>query len=81
MKAISMSDNKNPAFDVILEGGLVNSVQFHDPALQGLSFRVIDLDTEGASDDGLSTLERRDGTSVDIFYHERDVEPSIYKLD
>ncbi len=76
-----MSEKNTPAFDVILEGGLVNSVQFHDPALQGLSFRVIDLDTEGASDDELSTLEQHDGTSVEVFCHERDIEPSTYKLD
>ncbi|MFX4226435.1 MAG: hypothetical protein ACFHHU_00670 [Porticoccaceae bacterium] len=75
-----MTSNIAPAFDVILEEGLVQAVQFHDPALKGLIYRVIDLDTEGACDDQLASVPKTDGTTVSVWCREAVTEEPEHAL-
>ncbi|MFX4226437.1 MAG: hypothetical protein ACFHHU_00680 [Porticoccaceae bacterium] len=75
-----MSDKDQPAFDIILNGGIVQAVAFNDPALQGQTYRVIDLDTDGADDDELTPIKRPDGTEIQASCTEDEIIKPEYKF-
>ena len=48
-------------FTIIVDGGVLQAVVSHDPALIGVEFDLIDYDTEGAEDDRLGQIKQASG--------------------
>ncbi|HRY01557.1 MAG TPA: hypothetical protein P5256_00405 [Beijerinckiaceae bacterium] len=55
----------NPAFAVVLEGGLVSCVVSNDTRMIGTNFVIVDYDTDGADQDELLAVPQEDGSMAE----------------
>lgn len=59
---------ETPQFVVVMEGGVIQSVNSVDPDMRGVSLCVIDYDTEGADIDTIKRIRQEDGTFAEAYY-------------
>ena len=73
-------DTTPPTLAIVIEGGLVQAVVTDRPEAIRVNVRIIDYDTDGASDDELSEVPQGDGSFCDAVVDHRDLTEAAIDL-